>query len=330
MELKSGNFFGSTVSTAFAQHAGAFSLVSETPGTPDNVASYNFASIAPGGCELIQVDFTTPVITAVNTEFITQATVSPASGDPTPANNISTILNTVIGSFDPNSILSYPARNGNPHDGGNILLNGDQKITYQIFFQNKGTAPANNIIVRDTLDQSLDLATITNVSASHHMAVSIEGNNDILVFKFPNINLPDDKSDYANSIGTIQYDIERKPGLPAGTQIQNQASIYFDFNPPVRTNHNVLKINTDTGIKTPLPGDHNLVVFPNPTTDYFGFDSESAGVVSVFNAMGGFVLRQSVEAGLQRVSAVNLPDGVYMIRLDAGGWVRNGKVVVSH
>ena len=275
------------------------------------------------------MDFATPTTTPVNTEFITRATVTPSSGDPTPDNNISALFNTVVGSFDPNSVFAYPARNGNPRDGGDILKNVDRTITYQVFFQNTGNAPADLIIVRDTIDQALNLASIRNISATHDMQVTIEGNNDVLVFKFPNIQLPDSTSDYANSIGSIQYDIDLVPGVPVGTEVEKQAAIYFDFNSPVITNNNVLKVTNDSATHTPAD-DNAVVTYPNPAHAYFGFYNDRACEMSVFNALGALVLRQNIEPGLQQVQVTDLPNGIYLIRLDAGGAVRNGKVVVSH
>lgn len=329
MGVEYGNLFGSLSAIHFPQHPGAFSLSSETAGVPNNTANFSFPGITPGGCELLQVDFSTPTTTPVNMEFITRATVTPSSGDPTPDNNISTLFNTVVGSFDPNSVFAYPARNGNPRDGGDILKNIDRTITYQVFFQNTGNAPADLIIVRDTIDQALDLASIRNISATHDMQVTIEGNNDVLVFKFPNIQLPDSTSDYANSIGSIQYDIDLVPGVPVGTEVEKQAAIYFDFNSPVITNNNVLKVTNASSTHTPVDA-HAVVTYPNPAHAYFGFYNDRACEMSLFNALGALVLRQNIEPGLQQVPTTDLPNGIYLLRLDAGGAVRNGKVVVNH
>ncbi|MBX2891891.1 MAG: T9SS type A sorting domain-containing protein [Saprospiraceae bacterium] len=328
--LEYGNFFGSMAAAHFTQHAGTFSFASEMAGSPNNEATFTFPSIAPGGCELLQIDFETPTTTPANTEFITRASVTPTSGDPTPDNNVSTLFNTVVGSFDPNSVFAYPARNGNPRDGGDILRNVDRTITYQIFFQNTGTAAANLVIVRDTMDARLNLATIRNITASHDLKVSIEGDNDVLVFKFPNINLPDSTADYANSIGSIQYEIDLMPNLPVGTEVLKQAAIYFDFNSPIITNENVLKVAETSSLTTVAKANNTLVLFPNPADHYVGLRSESGGELSIFNAMGSLVSRQFVNPGLQRVSTVDLPNGIYLMRLDAGGLVQTGKVVVSH
>lgn len=330
MDLEYGNFFGGISAASFAQHPGAFVLNAETSGFPNNTANYSFPGIAPGGCELLQVDFLTPVATPVNTEFMTRATVSPSSGDPTPDNNKSTFINTVVGSFDPNSVFAFPARNGNPHDGGELLRNVDQTITYQIFFQNTGNAPANQVIVKDALDPDVDMASIRNIHASHGMKVSMEDNNKTLVFKFPNINLPDSTSDYANSIGSIQYDIDLKPGLAVGTEIAKQAAIYFDFNPPILTNNNVLKIAVNKPAYPPAGSDHTILTLPSPADYYFAFYFDTAAEMRVFNTLGELVAERKTEAGWQQVPTSDFPSGMYLLRLEAGGEIWSGKVVVSH
>ncbi|MCB9355194.1 MAG: T9SS type A sorting domain-containing protein [Lewinellaceae bacterium] len=330
LQMDYGNFFGNLAGVHFAQHPAAFVFVNESNGIPDNTANFTFPGIAPGGCEMLQVDFTTPTTTALNTAFITRATVSPQSGDPTPDNNVSTIYNTVVGSFDPNSVFAFPARNGNPRDGGELLQNVDRTVSYQIVFQNTGNAPADLVTIRDTIDPNLNIASVRNVQATHDMKITVEGNNDVLVFHFPNINLPDSTSDYANSIGSVQYDIDLKPGLDIGTEIHKQAAIFFDFNAPVITNDNILRLSSVTSTGTPAEKTGRLSIFPNPASGYFGFYTESAGEMRLYNAMGAFISSRQVDAGLQQIPTTDLPNGVYLVRLDTGGHILNGKVVINN
>lgn len=328
LDLEYGNFLGLTSGHNFPQHPGAFTLTTEGAGVPNNNATFSFPGVAPGACELLQLDLLTPTTTALNTAFLSDAHVSPNSGDPTPDNNHSTMQSTVVGSFDPNCVLAYPARNGNPKDGGDILLYEDKTIVYQIFFQNTGNAPADRVIVRDPLDGNLDVSTIRNIRASHNMTVSAESDNKVLIFKFDNISLPDSTTDYAGSIGSIQYEIDLKPGAPIGTKIEKEVGIFFDFNEPVITNQNVLEIVSAT--RTSQPSENALQLFPNPTDAAFGFFSDTASQLKIYNSMGVLVSEQSVEAGLQQISTSELPAGIYLIQLDAKGKIKNGKVVVNH
>jgi len=329
VELEYGNFLGSVVGVSFAQHPGAVAFVSETFGIPNNTATFTLPALAPGTCELFQVDFVTPVTTPVSTAFISKVKVTPINGDPTPDNNVSAVYNTVVGSFDPNSVLSYPARNGNPHDGGDILRNTDKTIKYQIYFQNTGNAPADRVIVRDVLDAHLDVASIRGITASHDMKVTMEEDNKVLVFTFNNINLLDSTSNYAASIGSIQYEIDLKPGVQVGDLIQKEAAIFFDFNSPVITNNNVLKVTAPNSVHSTQP-ENSLIVSPNPANTYFSVTGTSAAELSIFNALGSRLHTQQVTAGTQQINTSELPNGIYLIRLDMNGVIQSGKVVVAH
>lgn len=331
VDLEYGNFLGSVASVSFAQHPGAVVFVNETVGTPNNTARFSFPGIAPGGCELFQVDFVTPTTTPVSTAFISTAKVSPPNGDPTPDNNVAALYSTVVGSFDPNCVLAYPARNGNPKDGGNIQRNTDRTIQYQIFFQNTGNAPADLVVVHDRLDAHLDPSTIRNISTSHPMKMRMEDDNQKLVFTFANIDLPDSTSNYAGSIGYVQYQVDVKPGLSVGDLVQKQADIYFDFNSPVITNNNVLTVVNSSSTAKPGAAAELLIVSPNPADQQFSFYSTSPAELSIFSTAGHLVSTQNVGIGLQEVNTSALPSGIYLVRLSSNdGQVKIGKVTVSH
>lgn len=329
LDLDYGNFLGAATGHFFAQHAGAFSLNNETSGIPDNSANFSFPAITPGTCELLQLDLLTPTNTTLNTAFLTRATVSPASGDPTPDNNTSTIHGIVMGAFDPNCVLAYPVRSGNPRDGGEILRFEDKTIVYQIYFQNTGNAPADRVVVRDPLDSHLNINTIRNITASHDMKVSVNEDNDQLLFEFNNINLPDSTTDYAGSIGYIQYEIDLNAGLPAGTDIEKQVGIYFDFNAPVITNHNVLEIVNAANIKQ-LTNENAVAIAPNPTNTQFTFYCNEPSEMRIYNTIGALISAESIAGGNHQINTTQWPNGIYLLQLEANGVVRSGKVIVQH
>jgi uncharacterized repeat protein (TIGR01451 family) len=325
-----GNFLTNVLNGQFSKNNGTFTLTGITSGAPENTANFTFPSVSPGTCEVLQIDFQVPTTVPGATEFLTQADVSPVAGDPTPDNNTSRMVNTVMGSFDPNAVYAFPARKGNPKDGGEILQNVDNSITYQIVFQNTGTAPADIVVIKDTLSAFLDINTIRNISTSHEMKVHLEDDNKVLVFQFPNIHLPDSTSDFAGSIGSVQFDINLKPGLPLGTVVEKQAAIFFDFNAPVITNNNQLTLVDDSSdTRSPIEDGKSVVVFPNPASDYFAFYLDEASVVRVFNSLGAQVWQQKNERGLQRVMTQELPVGIYMVRFEIGDKLMHARVVVQ-
>jgi hypothetical protein len=73
----------------------------------------------------------------------------------------------------------------------------------------------------------------------------------VLTWTFDNINLPDSTRDQAGSNGFVKFTVLPVKDLPAGTRIENFADIYFDYNPPVRTN---TVFNTLGVLPTEAPG----------------------------------------------------------------------------
>lgn len=151
--------------------------------------------------------------------------VNPIAGDLNPVNNTLTHCYVVVGSFDPNDKQVYPFSN---------IDSTQKELTYTIRFQNTGTSEAQHIYIDDTLDNNLDPSAFQLLAYSHEPLVQLWEN--VVRFNFPNINLPDSTTNEPESHGYVQFKVKLKDHLPAGTQIQNTAYIYFDFNAPVVTN----------------------------------------------------------------------------------------------
>nr|MBP6827208.1 hypothetical protein [Saprospiraceae bacterium] len=134
------------------------------------------------------------------------------------------------GSFDPNIKEAQPKGITDAH-----FIRPSTELTYQITFQNLGTDTAHNVVILDTLSQFLDTTSLRPGVSSHPYTWKLLGGN-VLRFSFDNIGLPHAAANTAGSIGFVKYRISQTPGNTPGTQIDNQAGIYFDFNAPVMTN----------------------------------------------------------------------------------------------
>lgn len=145
-----------------------------------------------------------------------------------------------IGAYDPNDKRGLPLGFGQNH-----LIERGVEIEYLIRFQNTGTAPAHDIVLRDTLSANLDPGSIRVGAGSHPFTSLGEG---VLVFRFDDIFLPDSSANEPASHGFVSFRIAQQPNLPLGSDIYNSAAIYFDFNPPVITNLTHHRIGED------LPG----------------------------------------------------------------------------
>lgn len=138
----------------------------------------------------------------------------------------------VTGSYDPNDKLASPK--GVTAQG---LIRKGQWIDYKIRFQNTGTDTAFTVRLIDTLDTRLEITSLEFGAASHPYTWSLI-NQDPPVFEavFSNILLPDSNVNEPASHGFLNFLIKTHADLPEGAEIRNFADIYFDFNPPIRTN----------------------------------------------------------------------------------------------
>jgi len=215
-----------------------------------NIADYGTTNLSASFNIIVQTDTTAAIGSQVC--FSVNVTASSA-GDNNLSNQSLIHCFTVVGSFDPNEKEVSPV--------GGVDVGGNRWLTFTIHFQNTGTAPAEHIYIMDTLDADLDISTFQLLGYSHPTVVQIfEGG--IARFSFPNINLPDSNSNEPASHGYIQYKIKLQNGLPLGTQFQNTAYIYFDFNPPVVTN---TTINTLSSIPSVVLSSNSSVCSGNCT-----------------------------------------------------------------
>lgn len=151
--------------------------------------------------------------------------------DSFPANNIDSVTQTVLAAYDPNDKLVTPAGIG--EEG--FIPQSAAELEYVIRFQNTGNFPATVVILRDTLSPHLELSQFRILGFSHPFTMAVE-EDSILIFTFDNIMLPDSASDPMGSQGYIAFRLGVEVMLPVGTEITNQAAIYFDFNAPIYTN----------------------------------------------------------------------------------------------
>lgn len=152
--------------------------------------------------------------------------------------------------------IDYNACSCDPNDktvspigcGTEGSVNIDETLTYKIRFENIGSGNAHNVVVREFLDDDLDLTSIKIIESSHSITgVEIIPNN-ILIFDFQGIELPG-TNDPMNSKGYLIFSVKPKIGIADATQITNHAAIYFDNNKPVITN---TTLNTLRNIPNPI------------------------------------------------------------------------------
>ncbi len=195
----------------------------------------------------------------------------------------------VVASYDPNDKTAD--RHTLPYQGPQ-----DRSVLdYVVRFQNTGTAPAIFVEVYDTISQKLDLRTLEMVDASHAYSLSFPAEN-VLKWRFDNINLPDSASNPLGSQGFVRFRIAAHEGLPLYDQVKNAVSIYFDYNTPVLT---------DTALATVCP-DMNLSTLAVPTKC-----GKNNGIAVVSHAPGNFTYLWSNGSTISKISG--LAPGLYTV-----------------
>ncbi len=250
--------------------------------------------------------------------------VSPVAGDIDPSNNAGNLCRTVVSAVDPNFKTVDPVGAGAT---GAIAPN--IKLTYTIGFQNTGTATADHVYVMDTLSADLDISTLQVLYSTYPMQLYIIDGH-ILKFDFVNIQLPDSGANEMMSHGFFAYEIDQNPNLSNGTQIQNTAAIYFDYNAPVITNTTLNTINTALGVKEV----HSLKtsVYPNPFTDMFtiDFDKEFDGTIQLLDLSGRSMFNQQFHGMNYSFYQEQLSSGIYFLMMkDAEGIILDQKKLIK-
>ena len=247
--------------------------------------------------------------------------------------HVATLCEPNVGSWDPNDKMGIPLGYGSNH-----YIRPGTTIDYRIRFQNTGTDTAFAVVIRDTLSPWFDMASVRPGAGSHPYRFEFVGEN-IVVFDFEGIVLPDSNVNVAGSQGFVYLQITPKDSTPLETDLYNRAAIYFDFNEPVITNttHHRVGINFLTvGLWEPREPEYTVSVTPNPTAA-----RAQIKVLGYPEAYGDFELqlydaRGQLQFSLHRESPIFtleqgiLKPGIYGFSVkNKGVLVGNGKLVVS-
>lgn len=202
----------------------------------DGVVLWNVEEVMPGEqvlflCDLLGPGLDNPDI--IGQEFPIDYEINLVDGD---GNTVFQFeYNTVpivVCSYDPNDKLAEPVGYGEPH-----YILAEDEIEYRIRFQNLGNFPAEDVVLRDSLDtEHLDINTLTPRYASHNFSTCVMLEDGVVDFIFENIFLPDSSADLEGSQGFVVFSILPKEDLQPEDVIENTAHIYFDENPPIATN----------------------------------------------------------------------------------------------
>jgi uncharacterized repeat protein (TIGR01451 family) len=233
----------------------------------------------------------------------------------------------ILDSYDPNDKQVTPSG-----AGINRVVSPTGQLDYTVRFQNTGNDVAYRVVIRDTLAAHFDVATLQLDAHSHNYDFYLAGTESqpILVFDHRNINLADSASNELASQGFISFKISPKANTPLGTRIDNNAAIYFDFNPPIYTNTawvtlnnpelgTPIQVNVISAVSELAANSQPILAYPNPTQDVINLDLRqtiSHATINVFALDGKLVSQQQLYNQQQtQIDLRQLPEGMYMIQV---------------
>jgi len=265
----------------------------------DGIIKWNFTNLLPFEKREITVTLKvnrptdTPAVNAGDKLYLTASILD----------NIFTLENTVVGSYDPNDKTCLQGDSVKPDMVG-------EYVDYLIRYENTGNYAAENVVVKDIIDtKRFDVSTLQITDASHEVYTRIEGNK--VEFIFENIKLPFDD---ANNDGYIAFKIKTLPSVVLGDSLKNLADIYFDYNFPIRTN----EAKTTIALSVPTVDIiTDFSIYPNPVRDILNISTEEKWTKAEIYDISGRIMR-IVSLDSQSIDVSGLETGTYFIRLKDG------------
>ncbi|WP_035672318.1 T9SS type A sorting domain-containing protein [Flavobacterium sp. 83] len=246
------------------------------------------------------------------------ALINPVTGDEKPVDNSSALRQSVVGSFDPNDKTCLE---------GDVITPSliGEYVHYLIRFENTGTYPAQNIVVKDLIDLTkFDISTLVPTKASHDFVTKITDGNKV-EFIFENINLPFDN---ATNDGYIAFKIKTLPTLVTGDSFANEANIYFDYNFPILTN------KATSTFKTLGVSDFEFAnyfrVYPNPVNDILNValkKSIEVQSMAVYDILGQLVIAVPNAQAVSKIDVSKLKTGNYFLKINSDRGTYSTKII---
>lgn len=284
-------------------------------GQIENELTWNFSGLAP--FSTTNFYYTLNLNAPTETPALNDGDVLSFQVNAINANNYSFDLDQpVVNSFDPNDKTCLEGSQIDVTEIGNYLH-------YVVRFQNTGSVAAENIVIKDVLNQKLNWNTVEIIGASHPFRSTLTQGNK-LEFFFENIDLPPSSENEEASNGYVAFKVRPKNTVVLNDIITNRAEIYFDYNFPIITNTTatqVVLLSTET-----FDLNSAVSIAPNPTKDKIQVQLDvrvAIQSISMYNTLGQLVkeIPISTESTIT-IDVIEFNSGTYLISFET----ENGKV----
>ncbi len=277
--------------------------------------NWNVGSLAPfqAGSILVTFNVNSPQeIPAVNIDDVLtfNANINLIT-DVMPNDNSFDFNQRVVGSFDPNDITCL--------QGNALPLNAIGKyMHYNIRFENTGTAPAENIVVKNVIDLTqYNIQSLQVMESSHPVTIRVTGN--IAEFIFQGINLD------TGGHGNILLKLKSNTAL-TNNLVVNSADIFFDYNFPIVTNDEQT-IFADLS-KNDFNKDISIQVYPNPTENEIYIKSETTiNSIQLYDGQGRLLLTKLISDNLAKIDLTSYSAGMYFVTISSDKGIKTEKII---
>lgn len=291
---------------------------------PDNIGentlTWNFTNLQPFEERVIDIiiNINSPAVN-IDDELIFTAAINTVETDETPLDNIHSLNQIVVGSFDPNNKTCVEGTRIHPDMAG-------EYVTYLIRFENTGTNHAKNIVVKDVIDpEKFEISSLMPLPGSHTYFTKIKG--DTAEFIFENIMLPGIPSE--TRYGYIAFKIKTKATLQPNESFSNTASIYFDYNSPILTNEAVTEFVYPLGTED-FDFNKSITIYPNPAENTLYLNNTAnltLEAVEVHNLLRQAVILATGTTNLTSIDISSLAAGTYIVKVTHDKGTYSGKFI---
>jgi hypothetical protein len=267
--------------------------------------SWNYTNLLPFESRSIEIVFNvnapteTPAVN-IGDQLDFNATITPIASDEIPADNVFSLKQIVVGSYDPNDITCLEGDIVAPSEIGNYLH-------YNIRFENTGTAAAEFVVVKVEVNQTdFDMNSLQIMNSSDPVDARI--NQNIVEFIFQNIQLE------SGGHGNILLKIKSKNNLLVGDEVNKKANIYFDYNFPILTNDAETVFQS---LNNPdFQNDASISVYPNPTNGIVTVNcNNSIKSIQLYDIQGRLLQTNLVNENETTIDVSTKAKGVYFLKI---------------
>ncbi|MBL0101341.1 MAG: T9SS type A sorting domain-containing protein [Saprospiraceae bacterium] len=180
------------------------------------------------------------------------------------------------------------------------------------------------MVVKNYLPLSLDISTLQMGASSHPYHYKITQDREI-VMTFQNILLVDSTKNETASHGFVKYNIRPSADLEDEDQILNEANIFFDFNPAIKTNEAKHTVGSNFIISKTywIDKPFDAKFYPNPAQQQIIIDLRDVETkdmtFSVTNVAGQTISQGSLSSGQNMISCQHMSSGRYTVHVFGNG-----------